>query len=485
MKYAHRFRITALLVSTFTCSTLSANFEATSEYIDLDGSMVGYMDFAGDGQEIGSALNDIYQKALAASPEMPPVPVDFNLLFDNLGFSSLQAVAMSSKDVEPGLHRNRSVVLFDGTPTGLYALYDNEPMTFTAAKLAPADATGAMTVSVNLRVLRDTVSTVMQQIMGPMGEGMMQQQLNQVVPDTDLSYNELIDSLSGKWDGFWMQSYGEDFQQDVKFWVNIEGAGSLLPRLRTSAESMGVAFVEDEDTLKADLTHLLGPNAQIGLYAEASKSNDALVLYTDADWTPKGTGARLSESPEFKALASRLPEEGLAFTYSKGADLEPMLAALSTMPQAAPYADTIQAAFDFLLGDYMQPSMAVTVMEGNAMYSDQYAGYSTKQALVALPAMVGGGLGAAMAIPAFQKVRATSQEKAVTNNLRKIASAADQYFLETGENSVKVNELTGSDGYIRRLDSVAGEDYMDMVITTDLEVISVELPDGRVFSLPY
>jgi type IV pilus assembly protein PilA len=36
------------------------------------------------------------------------------------------------------------------------------------------------------------------------------------------------------------------------------------------------------------------------------------------------------------------------------------------------------------------------------------------------------GLLAAMAIPAFNKVRETSQDKAVLNNLREIASAAQQ-----------------------------------------------------------
>ena len=46
------------------------------------------------------------------------------------------------------------------------------------------------------------------------------------------------------------------------------------------------------------------------------------------------------------------------------------------------------------------------------------------------------GLLAAMAIPAFKKVRDNSQTKAITNNLRQLASAADQYFLENGATSV-------------------------------------------------
>lgn len=54
--------------------TTSANFLEAQGYIDLDGSLVGYIDFEGDGEMIGTALNDIYQQVLTASPGMPPHP---------------------------------------------------------------------------------------------------------------------------------------------------------------------------------------------------------------------------------------------------------------------------------------------------------------------------------------------------------------------------------------------------------------------------
>src|SRR6187431_2878117 len=54
------------------------------------------------------------------------------------------------------------------------------------------------------------------------------------------------------------------------------------------------------------------------------------------------------------------------------------------------------------------------------------------------------GLLAAMAIPAFQKVRTSSQDKAVLNNARQLAAAADQYFLENGVSSVSQGSLVGA-----------------------------------------
>jgi type IV pilus assembly protein PilA len=79
------------------------------------------------------------------------------------------------------------------------------------------------------------------------------------------------------------------------------------------------------------------------------------------------------------------------------------------------------------------------------------------------------GLLAAMAIPAFQKVRTTSQTKAITNNLRQLASAADQYFLEYGVTTVAQTELVGTDKYVKTLDSVANETYPTNIVQgTDL-----------------
>ena len=69
------------------------------------------------------------------------------------------------------------------------------------------------------------------------------------------------------------------------------------------------------------------------------------------------------------------------------------------------------------------------------------------------------GLLAAMAIPAFQKVRQSSQDKAVLNNARQLAAAADQYFLENGVTSVTQGSLVGATNYVKALNLVANETY--------------------------
>lgn len=82
------------------------------------------------------------------------------------------------------------------------------------------------------------------------------------------------------------------------------------------------------------------------------------------------------------------------------------------------------------------------------------------------------GLLAAMAIPAFQKVRETSQKKTIINNLRQIASGADQYFLEEGKTTVDVSDdLVGNDKYVKTLKKVADETY-PATVTTSLNALT-------------
>lgn len=69
------------------------------------------------------------------------------------------------------------------------------------------------------------------------------------------------------------------------------------------------------------------------------------------------------------------------------------------------------------------------------------------------------GLLAALAIPAFQKVRTASQDKAVMNNARQMAAAADQYFLENGSSTANSVDLIGASNYVKSLGQVANETY--------------------------
>ncbi|AWT58880.1 MAG: Fimbrial protein [Candidatus Moanabacter tarae] len=70
------------------------------------------------------------------------------------------------------------------------------------------------------------------------------------------------------------------------------------------------------------------------------------------------------------------------------------------------------------------------------------------------------GLLAALAIPAFNKIRITSQDRAVINNLRQFASAAQQHMLEEGVSQVTSADIVGEGLRINNLQQVANETYL-------------------------
>jgi Zn-dependent protease with chaperone function/competence protein ComGC len=61
------------------------------------------------------------------------------------------------------------------------------------------------------------------------------------------------------------------------------------------------------------------------------------------------------------------------------------------------------------------------------------------------------GLLAAMAIPAFQKVRQTSLQKACFNNERMVAAAFDQYLLENNKGAKSWSDIVGPDKYVKTM----------------------------------
>ena len=89
------------------------------------------------------------------------------------------------------------------------------------------------------------------------------------------------------------------------------------------------------------------------------------------------------------------------------------------------------------------------------------------------------GLLAAMAIPAFQKVRTASQTKTILNNLRQLNAAAQQYYLENGASAVAYTNLVGTDKYVKTIAIVAQENYAALTFSqadTQLSISAGGLP---------
>jgi len=56
-------------------------------------------------------------------------------------------------------------------------------------------------------------------------------------------------------------------------------------------------------------------------------------------------------------------------------------------------------------------------------------------------------------------------ERAILNNLRQLAAAADQFYLENGKTSTSYDELVGPTKYVKAINPVDGENYRALQFT--------------------
>jgi LysM repeat protein len=72
---------------------------------------------------------------------------------------------------------------------------------------------------------------------------------------------------------------------------------------------------------------------------------------------------------------------------------------------------------------------------------------------------------------------------AITQNLRQLAAAANQYYLENGRTTAVLADLVGETKYVRRLIPVAGEDYGVLQFDQGSPLLTVQTSQGYTVTL--
>jgi hypothetical protein len=81
--------------------------------------------------------------------------------------------------------------------------------------------------------------------------------------------------------------------------------------------------------------------------------------------------------------------------------------------------------------------------------------------------------------PAGAGVKHTPEiERAILNNLRQLAAAADQFYLENGKNSTSYEELVGPTKYVKSISPLNGENYRAIQFAQG-KVITVTTASGH------
>lgn len=472
----------------------SSHFAAVNGHLELGGTLYGYADIDGDILKVAPYLRTLADTVGEQQPMVAPfLNQDFAGILTDLGLNDIRAVGLSSVASEHGGFRNRVYLHTPDGRRGLLSVLGGDATAFAHARLAPADADLYAESDIDAAALYAAVRALVARVAGEPVAGVFETQLQADSSGTGVTPLGVIQSLKGRVTLVLRTDSERTFALPGRTPFNVP-AFQFLTRVDGLGSSLGPALAKDphlvateEGTVK--IYALSAPSPIEGLQPVLAVDGAALFIASDIEFL-RASLARtdgLAQAPAFRGALAELGEKGNGLIYLSPRLFEQVRRIKSLNPTLP--AESLQI-LDFLLGNLptpTQPLVAVRInLPDGILYRSRW-NRSLKQdlAMVGVYNPVSVGLMAAMAIPAFQKVRTASQEKAIINNLRQLDAAAQQYMLETGTGEARYEQLVGPgrDKYIRSLKPVAGEDYTGLVIRTNDQEIRVTTSAGKVITL--
>jgi type IV pilus assembly protein PilA len=465
----------------------SKHFAAVNRYLELGGTLYGYIDVDGDPLKIAGHLQMIAGQIAAAQPMAAPfLKQDFAQIFSILGFNDIKAVGLSSVPAATGGFRNRAFFYMPEGRHGLFAGLGGPPAPFSYVKMAPADVDLYGEGEVDVPAVYAAVKAVVAKVAGDATVNQLEAKLKEAGKPAGFSAYDLIQSFKGKSVTILRLDPERTMTipaktpfviPSVSLLIRVDGIGGALQNALAKLPML-------EHTQEGAL-QIYAAKAKLpieGLQPVVAIEGTALYLATTREFLLEcqQRKAGLDQNPDFQRALAEVGREGNALAY-----VSPRLVArlkqLGEMnPQAAPETRRMLSFVASTLPVLERPvvTLRINQPDGILVRSMSYRSLKQDVACLAIYNPVTIGVMAAMAIPAFQKVRQASQDKAITNNLRQLGAAADQYYLENGMDSTTYSQLVGPDKYVKMIVPVAGENYRVLKFKQG-QPLRVRTADGR------
>ena len=338
-----------------------------------------------------------------------------------------------------------------------------------------------------MSALYDTVKEVVKKVGGPDAAAALEKQLKDAGAQSGYSALDVIEGLNGRLTIIVRMdpdhTYATPGPNSLKIpafsaIVRIDGIGAAVvnalaknPGLIPTKDGAMRLFSSNTPATIAGLEPVLAVDGKT-FYAATSAAFLRECLQRTAG---------LETNPEFAAGLASLGPDGNGLTWISQRFFSRIRDIGSLNPQAAPQQKTMLDYFALNFPIVTQPLFSVrsNLPDGILVRSNWNRSLKSNIAMFTVYNPVTVGLVAAMAIPAFQKVRLNSQEKAVMNNLRALNAAANSYYLINGVTSATYAQLVGPDKLVKALVPVAGEDYSSLNLAKDSPLVIVAFPtDG-------
>ncbi len=495
----------------------SQHFEAVNGHLELGGTLYAYADLDGDALSLAeSAKNLVHQLALA-QPNMAPIErQDIKGLFTDLGLTDLKAVGMSSVREAGGNFRNRTFFFTPEGRHGLLAVFGGQPGRFTGVKFAPPDADYYCECEFDVAALYDTVKAVVVRVSGPDAAASFEKKVKDAGAESGYSALDVIEGLNGRIIAVIRMQQGSHFRQSqmlgaapveltlpgVDAVVRVDGIGAALE-----------GALEKDDTLIGTVSgsrHLFTkrqPSPMFGMRPVMEVEGKTFYVATSAEFLRECLyrQAGLDTNPRFAAGLAELGPEGNGVTWVTPRFFSTLKGIGSMNPNLAPQIGRSLDSFAANLPTITQPLLSVrsNLPDGILIRSSWNKSLKSDVAMFTIYNPVTIGLIAAMAIPAFEKVRQNAQAKAALSrppsaapqlpgnpqtegmieNLHVLGDAADRYYADHNATATTYDQLVGSDKYVAAIRPVADEDYRTVLFKKG-RPLHLFLKDGRAIVYP-
>ena len=469
----------------------SLHFAAVNRHLELGGTLYGYVDVDGDALSFAGTAQEMLKGLVAVQPQFSMfAKQDFKDVFTTLGLDDVKAIGVSSVHEPSGAYRNRTFLYTPQGRHGFFAVFGGAPAPFAYARLAPSDADFYAEHEFNLKAVYDTVEALVAKANGPEAATSFRAKVQKVGIDAHFSLLELINGLNGRFafvlrlDPVKNLTLPGGMALTVpapSFVLRVDGVGGV-------AEGMLEPKLADYTVTKQGTLTLYAPKADAhleGLKPVLAIDGGALYVASTEGFLSECLARKdgLDTNPAFKADLAALGPLGNGLTWVSPRFLDRMKD-LVTMNAAGPapihkFLETYTAS----LPRSAEPMLSVrtNLADGILIRSKWNKSLKGDLAMIMVYNPVTVGVIAAMAVPAYQKSRAAGQAAAIQNNLRMLAAAADQFYLDHGATTATYDDLVGPDKLVKAITPVEGEDYHALDFHKGA-YLYLKMPDGRIVS---
>ena len=477
----------ALAVDVVKESERSRSFAAVNKHLELGGTLYGYVDIDGDLLKMTGQMQGLLSDVAKTQPGAGLfAQQDMGAIVTMLGLTDVKALGVSSVPDGTGFYRNRLFIYTGGERHGLMAGLGGKPAPLKHIGLAPADAAFFGESEMDMGVIYRTLKDVVTKVAGEPATNQLETMLKKAGEAATISYLDLIYGLKGR--------TAVVMRVDAEKTIRTPGRdGMVVPALSLLVCVDGVGQVVEPSLAKArglrrsevGSLRVYQPAQKLpieGLEPAVVVDGSTLYLTTSIGFLNECREQKsgLANVDQFKNAVAQLGAENNGLTYISPRLFTRMREIEKLNPNLPAQSKSVLNLVLAQMPDSDRPLIAVRTNTEDGILVRSYLNRSMKQDLAAIgiynPLTI--GMMAAMAIPAFQKVRTASQDKAVLNNLRQLSAAADQHYLETGTRTATYDQLVGPTRYIKVIHPVAGENYRALRFEQG-QTLRVRMANGR------